>query len=354
MIARHRWTGIVAAGWIACACDAASSGSPDASMGPDAPGLVDTGADAAPPVYTPVPFAGQYAAHRVLTNRCDRAMNIVGSEPAEPGRYPVAIFLVGTSGIFDGPGIVEHVLPALTKQGFVAASLQYENSTLFGAAQNCSLYQDNAECMVRNDADYVDGERRSAIAQLCGRAKADCSKGVVVLGHSQGGMTALQTFRFTPATPPADEPMPKLVAAAPMGVGAAGYLAGIRVINLDACMTADTIVADKSKLLIVNGEHDRYFSVPGVEPAGNQVPLETVTGRHCAVPSWDCRGATGDGWVLVQPSELTTGLAVHDYMHDHGADPATPFAEPNWISPDTTAPWGLYSTARWLRAQIPE
>jgi len=333
----------------AAACDAASSSAPDASAPPDAE--LDAGIDAPPPVFTPVPFSGQYYAHRVLTNRCDRVMGIVGSEPAEPGRYPLAIFVVGTSGIYDGPGVLDNILPALAKQGFVAASLEYENTTLFGAAQNCTLYQDNAECMVRNDADYVGGEHRSAIAQLCSRDQADCSKGVVVIGHSQGGMTAVQMFRFIPVAPPAGAPIPRFVAAAPMGVGTAGYVAGIRVVNTSGCMSADNIFVEKTKLFVVNGENDRYFNGPDANQAGGQADLETVTGRSCAAPSWDCRGPGGAGWVLVKPSELTTGVAPHDYMHDHNADPVEPFAEANWIAPDTTAPWGLYSTARWLRAQ---
>jgi len=351
VIARRGWPLAVAAGLALIACDSTATEAPDAGPGADASTGLDAAVDAAPAVYTPVPFEAAYDGHRVLLNRCDRRMKIVGSEPTEPGRYPLAIFLVGTSGIFDGAGIVDHVLPALAAQGFVAASIQYENSTLFGAAQNCSLYQDNARCIVRNDADHTGGERRSAIAQLCGRERADCSKGVVVLGHSQGGMTAVQMFRFTPVAPPVGEPMPRLVAAAPMGVGVAGYLAGIRVINLGDCMAADTLAVDPGRLLVVNGENDRYFSGPDADQAGGQRALEAVTGRSCPSSSTDCRGAGGDGWVLIQPSELTTGKAAHDYMHDHDADPVEPFAEPSWISPGTTAPWGIHSTARWLKAQ---
>jgi len=200
----------------ACSAPGVEPAAPDAA---EPPPVVDASIDAAPPVFTPTPFGDTYDAHSVLLNRCNHLMHIAGSEPAEPGRYPLAIFLVGTNAQFDGPGIVEHALPLLASHGFVAASVEYENSTLFGAAQNCSLYRDNASCMVRNDSDYVLGERRSALARLCGRARVDCGKGVVILGHSQGGLTALQTFQFTPAEPPSPEPTPRFVAAAPMGFG---------------------------------------------------------------------------------------------------------------------------------------
>jgi len=337
---------LVAALAVAACSSNAAPDSPDAAAAPDA--SRDAAADAPPSVFTPTPFSDTYDAHSVLANRCGHVMNIAGSEPAEPGHYPLAIFLVGTNAQYDGPGIVDHVLPLLASHGFVAASLAYENATLFGAAQNCSLYQDNASCMVRNDGDYVAGDRRSALARLCGRAKVDCGKGVVVLGHSQGGLTALQTFHFAPVTPPPGEPAPRFVAAAPMGVGPTGYLLGIPVIHLDGCVTAATLAVDPHELLVVNGENDAYFNGPHADPAGGQAALEAVTGRTCAAPSWDCRGPDGDGYVLVKKTQTSTGRATHGYMDEPGGGA---FEEPNWSSAETTDAWGLDSTTRWLKAQ---
>lgn len=314
---------------------------------PVAPEEVDGSADAGSSRFTPVRFDGHYYAHSWLRNRCDRLLRLTGSEPVEAGRYPVAIFLVGTSGDHDYPGIVDNVLPILARHGFVAASLEYENATAFGAAQNCNLYRDNASCIVGNDADHVGGERRSAIAQLCGRAKADCGQGVVVLGHSQGGLTALQTFRFAPIAPPPPEPMPRLVAAAPLGVGPAGYVAGLRVVDLHDCMTTEMLAIDHSRLLVINGEHDAFFNGPDGDQAGGQAALEAVTGRSCAAPSWDCRAPSGDGYLLVKSGQISTGRAEHEFMSASG----TSFGEPHWISPETTDAWGLFATARWLKAQ---
>jgi hypothetical protein len=332
---------------VIAACGAnGDPGSPDATASPDAPG--DATVDVAPAAFVPMPFDDTYEAHDVLSNRCDHLVHIAGSEPTEPGRYPLAIFLVGTNAQYAGPGIVDHVLPLLASHGFVAASLEYQNATLFGAAQNCNLYQDNASCMVRNDGDYVHGDRRSALARLCGRADVDCGKGVVVLGHSQGGLTALQTFRFAPVTPPGGEPVPKLVAAAPMGVGPTGYLLGVAVIHLDACVAAATLAVDPHELLVVNGENDAYFNGPHADPAGGQIALEAVTGRACPGPSWDCRGRGGDGYVLVKKSQTSTGRATHGYMDEPGVGA---FEEPTWSSPENPDAWGLDSTARWLFAQ---
>ena len=337
-----RWLIVIAA---ACGADPAHPAEPDAARAPDAP-AADAPRDA-PPTWTPVPFADTYAAHDVLQNQCNHQMRITGAEPAEDGRFPLALFLVGTNGQFDTPGVVDRVLPTLVRHGFVAASLEYENSTLFGAAQNCDLYHDNASCMIRNDGDYVQGQRVSALARLCGRAKVDCSRGVVVLGHSQGGLTALQTFRTAPAAPPPGEPVPRLVAAAPMGVGPTGYLFGVPIVHFDTCMTAATLAIDPHHVLVVNGENDAFFNGPAADPAGGDAALMAVTSRTCAVPSWDCRGPAGDGFVLVQKTQTSTGRATHGYMDsDAGA-----FEEPNWSSPFNMDAWGLYSVSSWLAAQ---
>jgi len=329
----------------ACGFTAATPGAPDASSPGDiAP---DVAPDAASAVFTPAPFDDTYDAHNVLKNQCSNTMHIVGSEPVEPGRYPVAIFLVGTNAHFDAPPLVDHILPILASHGFVVGSLEYENSTLFGAAQSCGLYRDNSACMVRNDKDYVAGERRSAIARLCGRANADCSKGVVFLGHSQGGLTSLQAFRSTPVMPPGTAPMPRLVAVAPMGVGPTAHVAGVSIIDLRDCTTAATLAVDPHEVLAINGEHDLPFNGPDADQAGGQSALETVTGRTCEAPTWDCRGPDGDGYVLVKDSQVSTGHAGHGYMDV----PGEAFGEPNWRSPENTDAWGIHSVAAWLKAR---
>ena len=296
---------------------------------------------------TAVAFDDHYFAHSWVHNSCDRWLRMAGSEPAESGTFPVAIFLVGTDGKYDYPGILDNVVPSLARHGFVAASLEYEDGTLFGAAQNCDLYGDNAACMVRNDDDYVGGNRSSAVARLCGRAKADCSKGVVFVGHSQGGLTSLQAFRFAPAVPPSGDPLPRLVAAAPMGVGNRGYAIGLPLVDLSSCMDAANIALDKNHLLVVNGENDHFFGGPRGDQAGGQIELEAVTGRTCIVGSLDCRLPNGSGYLFVKGAQVSSGFAGHEYMsiQDHS------FGEPNWISPTNAEPWTLASVTKWLRAQ---
>jgi hypothetical protein len=343
MNARQRLVPALAAAVLVAAC-----GSP--AVPPD---VLDAGAhdaataDAGTVALTPAPFDARYDAHSALRNRCDRSLHLAGSEPLEPGRYPVAIFLVGTRGRHDYPGIVQNILPALARQGFVAASLEYENGELFGAAQNCNLYRDNASCMVRHERDHVAGERHSAVAQLCGRAHADCGKGVVFLGHSQGGLTALQAFRFAPVRPPAPEPMPRLVAAAPLGIGVFGFLFGQQVLDLSGCMGTASLPLAPGRLLAVNGENDAFFNGAKADQAGGQAALEAVTGRACSAPSWDCRDGSGAGWLLVKPAQLSTGTAEHEFMSVPGGS----FAEPTWADERTAEPWSLSGIARWLRAQ---
>ena len=105
---------------------------------------------------------------------------------------------------------------------------------------------------------------------------------------------------------------------------------------------------DPSKLLVINGENDAHFNGPNEDAVGGDQALESVTGRECPVPSWDCRGPEGDGYVLVKKTQTSTNRATHGYMDLPGVGA---FLEPNWSSPLTTDAWGLYSMARWLKAR---
>ena len=320
---------------------------PEADAGPadvDAGADEDAGADAGLAV---VAFNDGYDGHSWVWNNCSRSMRLTGSEPESGGPYPVAIFLVGTNGEYGYPGIVGYVLPILASHGFVAASLEYENGTAFGAAQNCNLYRDNASCMVRNADDYADGGTHSAVARLCSRAKADCGKGVVLLGHSQGGLTAVQAFQHAPVAPPAGVPLPRLVAAAPMGVGDKGYVAGVQVVDLTSCMDPPSLPVDQDRLLVVNGENDKFFGGPAADQDGGQTELEAITTLACPRPSWDCRRANGSGYLLVQGAQVSSGVAGHEYM---SVAPVS-FGEPNWISRTNPEPWALDNVAAWLKAQ---
>lgn len=339
---------------LAWACGAAPSdpgrdagAQPDAGLGAGAE--IDAGLET--DAGTPLPagvvaFEDTWKAHSWIWNDCSRALRLSGAEPDRGGPYPVAIFLVGTNGEHDYPGIVANVLPALARRGFVAASLEYENGTAFGAAQNCNLYRDNAACMVRHPEDHAGGGH-SALARLCARARADCGKGVVFIGHSQGGLTAVQAFAHAPAAPPPGRPLPRLVAAAPLGVGSRGWAAGLQVIDLTACMSAANLPVEPSRLLIVNGESDQFFGGPKGDQAGSQAELEAITGLSCPAPSWDCRRANGSGYLLVRGAQVSSGRAGHEYM----STATVSFGEPHWLSPDRAEPWTLDQVAAWLRAQ---
>lgn len=105
---------------------------------------------------------------------------ISGREPAAAGRYPVYIHIGGTGEPYQSNWSLAAVNTAAAK-GFVAASVQYDN-TSFG---DCSVIGSRARAIF--DARNL----QSAIAQVCSRGKADCSKGVVTGGLSQGSIISV-------------------------------------------------------------------------------------------------------------------------------------------------------------------
>ncbi len=73
-------------------------------------------------------------------------------------------------------------------RGFVAASVGYTNGAFDGLG--CESAPAKARCAF--DRNWPD----SAINKLCSRPKADCNKGIVVMGHSLGGGIAILASEY--------------------------------------------------------------------------------------------------------------------------------------------------------------
>ncbi|HET7793110.1 MAG TPA: hypothetical protein VFL64_06970, partial [Rhizobacter sp.] len=110
--------------------------------------------------------------------------SIQGTEPAS-GKHPVFIYTVGTTETWNNAQATAAVAEMAAK-GFVAAAVQYD-SGLFGT---CSQILSKARYI------YNSGSTSSAVSKLCARATADCSKGVVVAGFSQGSVIAINAKNY--------------------------------------------------------------------------------------------------------------------------------------------------------------
>ena len=115
------------------------------------------------------------ATYKGGSSTCGTNYSIQGKEPSSLGTYPVFVYMVGTSESYTNASALAAV-DEMAGRGYVAATVQYASST-FGS---CSTLTARSKCI------FDSTSSTSAVAALCSRAKADCSKGIVVAGFSQG------------------------------------------------------------------------------------------------------------------------------------------------------------------------
>jgi len=215
--------------------------------------------------------------------------SMVGAEPTDPGTFPVFVYLTGTNMPFNGPD-AQPFVQDMAARGFVAATVQYDSSSY----PTCSLMTKKASCI------FNAGSANSAISQLCGRAKADCGKGVVVSGFSQGANLAALAKNYDARV-------------------RAGYMIGhgdkaSGIIDVSSCADNANTVLLPSQMRSINGENDEFF---GGNASGVRQQLQKVVGVSCA-GSWNCLQADGSGWQMVRASEVADGTANHCYYFQNG------------------------------------
>ncbi|EKU26120.1 hypothetical protein [Xanthomonas graminis] len=214
---------------------------------------------------------------------------ISGQEPSAAGKYPVYVHIGGTGENYQSNWSMAAVNTAAAK-GFVAASVQYDN----GSFGDCGVIGSRARAIF--DANSLS----SAIAQLCSRDKADCSKGVVTGGMSQGSIISVLSHDYDN----------RIVASFGQGTGAT-YTP---YYNLSACIADGNHSQSADRLRIIDGEHDMF--VGGSESiARSQATL--VTGLNCE-GSQSCFRPNGSGWYIVKDSEVQDMYADHCFIEYGG------------------------------------
>jgi hypothetical protein len=252
-----------------------------------------------------------YQGFDAQTKTCESTQHMLVYEPVAAGRYPVMTYTVGTGGIYD----VDEgrtVAMEMAKRGFVAASVEYDSLDL-DVLFSCEPLFGNSSCVYGQQAE-------SAVSTLCGEAKADCSRGVVTGGMSQGAALATLAQNYNP----------NVQAAWVMGFG------GITIAG-----TTCAWVLPQDRLRIVDGTEQ------------DQANLETITG--CSSATHDCFRANGSGWYIVQDSELESDHSGHCYYiapeKDGGVVGCTNFPpngfDPGWAPPSTLT-WSLDTDLNWL------
>jgi hypothetical protein len=267
-------------------------------------------------------FSGSYASERSIygaVRDCANVKPFIGSEPESMGRFPVFVYLPAPIIPYDG---VESrtIIDSAMRKGFVAASVPIAE------------WQGYAEGIDGNARCIFDGtSSRSALAQLCARPKADCSRrGVVVAGFSEGAAVAVRARNHDPRT-------------------RAAYLLGFNEARewfgssdrwtMSVVPPAGTRALPNSRIRILNGMDDA--------PVDRRDELNDQTGRACAVSRFVCLAPGGSGWYVVQHYQLADGYSDHYYFHEWRPSYVPPF-DPTWIAA-TDAVWALQPNLDWLK-----
>jgi hypothetical protein len=269
-----------------------------------------------------VPFTDTYAAHHIdhTVSDCRTTLPLTGLEPSDPG-HPVFVYLVGAGEPYDGAE-APAILHAAAAKGFVAASVAYPQ---------WQLYAKGIDGMSR--CVFNPWSPSSAISKLCSRPTANCWKGVVVAGFSQGGVIAMRAANHEWRVRAA-----YLLSVIEERMGWEGTARW----QLATTWPTGTRALPNGAIRIVDGVSE--------VPPDRRDELNDLTGKQCAVTAFSCLASNGSGWYVVQNSEVANGKADHCYFM--GADgytscsPNPPF-DRTWLT-SATAPWALGPSLDWL------
>ena len=255
------------------------------------------------------PFTARYSGSFGDTGWCIADLGIHGYAPTSPGKHPVFIYTVGTFGQYDATE-ADTIVREMARRGFIAASIEYPN----GLGWSCDQLRNKASCA------YSPWIGASAVSRLCGRVDADCWKGIVVGGMSQGSMMALLAKNYDW----------RVNGAWLMGATDAFGLFGACVDNGFRLLSGDHVRA-------INGERDVF---------ANQSTLQVITGNFCAAGEQSCLRPNGSGWYTVRDSQVQDGEADHCYYTTGGCT-NEPTLDTGWAPPAST-PWSLDTNLDWL------
>jgi len=238
---------------------------------------------------TTTSFTATYTGQGSGASTCNTTFSISGQEPATTGKFPVFVYMVGTGETFTNAS-ASAAVAGMASRGYVAATVAYNSGTFSG----CTTLSGKARCI------FNPASATSAISRLCARPQADCTKGIVVGGFSQGAVLATLAKNFDS----------RVQAAWGIGDGVI-----YSIFNLTSCMANGNRTLPSSRLRVVDGEKDQFIG----PTAGNvRSQFLTLTGLSCGTTAFTCLQSNGSGWLIVQNAQVGDGSADHCYMRRTG------------------------------------
>jgi len=262
-----------------------------------------------------------YMGYNEQTGMNDLAQTIIYQLPDSrrfgPGPYPVFMWTPGTYQSFQDV-MAYTLITQMAARGFLAASVQYSN---YNTIQSCPDYVARAESI------YNTSRLTSAAGAICSLTGADCNKGIVTAGISQGGMISVLAKNYAPSV------------RASFAMSISDYNKSGIGVKLD-CVDKPFTAIPANRLMIVNGQNDPYF--------GGQTPLENVSGFACPSGSTQCWSpdGSGAGWYIIQNSQVVDGNAEHCYQLSGDCSSGKVW-DKNWYLPSTFN-WSLKPNLDWL------
>jgi len=271
-------------------------------------------------------FTAKYTGQGSNSSSCNTSFAITGQEPSTSGTNPVFLYFIGTTETATNASATAAV-QQMANKGFVAATIAYDS----GSFNNCTVIKGKASCA------FNPSSTTSAVSVLCSRAKADCSKGIVVGGFSQGSVIATQARNFDS----------RVRAAWGMGDGVQ-----YATFNLNSCQANGNRTLSSQNLRVDVGQQDQFvgggngFSAGNITNARNQ--LQTLTGFNCGSSATSCLQSNGSGWIIVQNSQVSDGSADHCFMRTSGnlCSASQNSLDSGWQN--GTANWELGASLSWL------
>lgn len=259
--------------------------------------------------------------------RCNSAMNLYGARPTGGGTYPVLLYVPGTYGDYtdvEGKTFVQHA----AAQGFVAMAVEY-NST---STNTQAGYAGHAFCI------FDQNHANSALTNACAVSGADCSRGALVAGFSQGGAIALISKNYTA----------NVNAVWTIGVSANIYPNNTVAPNAIAAPNG-TRALPNNKLVMNMGQTSNAFTKNLT--AADLPSLKKMTGADCGT-AFNCLGSNGAGYYVVANSEVADGTADHCYWEGNGGCKLSPTTLEIGFAPPATTNWSMIRNLDWLRSQL--
>jgi hypothetical protein len=281
-----------------------------------------------PDAEQPAPDGGTTWAARALSpgpsymgsgdGGCNTEYGSTGHAPDDlaSGKHPLFLDFVGTS-FSDADESSQYTSPAaaavteaMARRGFVALSVDYDNSL--------SIDLNKASCL------YGPDNAQSMLAVACALPEVDCALdcalGIATWGHSQGALIAHSAARF-------DERV--------RAVWTTGYGGSDQPLP-------------SNRLRVVNGEND-----PTNAPVAT---LNTVAGFSASECPDDgrseCLRDDGSGWILVRESACELNSADHCWFDKTSCLANAVTLEPAWVDRDSTAAFALEANADWVMATV--